>query len=483
MKLRMSVIAVALAFPLWAQAQTADQFQQQIDQLKTQIKELQELVKGKGVAATVQEQEAPPAVDLEDFNRIKTKVEAMEDQAITNGTKGLRISGGIDPVYMYNQAQGSSSFSFGNNSNPNGFSYDDSSFGLAYIDFQKEMEGGTKLRLTLMPTKSAGAGAQYQPITSSSNGSSIIHEASASIPLTDAQNRLLVGQIVDVSGYEPVYNTYAGANNITSNQLYPGYAEYFITKNMLYDFTAATTYTGAGLDLIRDNGYWEFKFWLANLNSARNYTSNIVSNNNIISVVSNTQQTPAFIYNVTYAEQEFWGYEFTGYHAMVYNAKNVNYGWLDQFEIDGNYTRGTFNGNLQFTAGQLQNAGTNGGNLNWWGISALAAQNITPRLNLAARVDYLYNQDNGGGTWLTAGGGGNDPLNGVGTAGDGSSDGNTGANRTALSVAATYRLNPNVAFRGEVRHDMSSVNSFLNFSDGSYQQYNNTVAVQTIVNF
>ena len=74
MKLRMSVIAVALAFPLWAQAQTADQFQQQIDQLKAQIKELQELVKGKGVAATVQEQEAPPAVDLEDFNRIKTKV-------------------------------------------------------------------------------------------------------------------------------------------------------------------------------------------------------------------------------------------------------------------------------------------------------------------------------------------------------------------------------------------------------------------------
>ena len=349
MKLRDTVVAMALAFPFLASAQSSAQLQSEIEILKAQVKELQDLIRGKAAAPTVAE--APPAVELEEFNRIKTKVEAADDVSSSNGMKGLRISGGIDPVYIWNQNKNTSSFAFGNNFAPiNGssemYSYDNSYFGMAYIDFQKEMEGGSKLRLTLAPTKSVASGFS----------GSIIQEASASIPLTDSQTRLMVGQMGDVSGYEPTLNTYSGANSITSNQLYPGYAEYFVTKNLLFDFTAANFYTGVGIDLVR--GPWEYKFWLANMNANRNDIAVTTTNDGGL-------QSPAFIYNATYAQDEFWGFEFTGYAAQVQNFTTLKLGRLDQFEIDGNYTRGDFNGNLQMTVGQMANGAFNGQDASW----------------------------------------------------------------------------------------------------------------------
>jgi hypothetical protein len=204
------------------------------------------------------------AIDPGAFEQLQLKVDAIDDGMDVGGIKGLRISGGIDPVYMYNRAKNTSSFAFLNNfSSINGsgefYSYDNSYFGMAYLDIQKQMDDGTKMRLTLMPSKSSGA--QY-------NFGNIVHEASASIPLDGPATRLMVGQMPDVSGYEPFVNTFTGTNTITSNQLYPGFAEYFITKNMLFDFAAATFYTGAGLDIT--SGPWETKFFVANFNSARN---------------------------------------------------------------------------------------------------------------------------------------------------------------------------------------------------------------------
>ena len=101
MKLRDTVVAMALAFPFLASAQSSAQLQSEIEILKAQVKELQDLIRGKAAAPTVAE--APPAVELEEFNRIKTKVEAADDVSSSNGMKGLRISGGIDPVYIWNQ--------------------------------------------------------------------------------------------------------------------------------------------------------------------------------------------------------------------------------------------------------------------------------------------------------------------------------------------------------------------------------------------
>jgi len=487
MKLRDTVIAVALAFPLLASAQSTAQLQSEIETLKAQIKELQDLVKGRASAAATAAPaaSAEPVVELEEFNRIKTKVEAAEDTSNVNGMKGLRISGGIDPVYIYNQAKNTSSFAFGNNFAHTGtdtdslFSYDNSYFGMAYIDFQKEMEGGTKLRLTLAPTKSVASGFS----------GSIIQEASASIPLTDAQTRLMVGQMGDVSGYEPTLSTYAGANNVTSNQLYPGYGEYFVTKNLLFDFTAANFYTGVGLDLVR--GPWEYKFWLANLNANRNDLAVTSSNDGGL-------QAPAFIYNATYAQDEFWGFEFTGYAAQVPNFTTGVLGRMDQFEIDGNYTRGDFNGNLQLTVGQMANGAFNGQDANWWGVSALASQKLGAKWTLAGRVDYLNNQSNGGGIYTLASNLGTlanpayngsaalgDVINGFGPGdpNDPSYDPNVGANRYALTVAATYRLNPNVALRSELRRDFATTSAFYNFNSGTFQNTNTTVAFQAVINF
>lgn len=483
LKLKQMAVAVTLAFPMVASAQSNAELQKQIEALKAEVNQLKTMVMHGAMAkpapaapvAQAPAVAAVPTVDPADFNALQVQVEAMQDQQATAGFKGLRISGGIDPAYMYNRAKGTSSFAFMNNfANVNGskeaYSYDNSYFGMAYLDVQKEMDDGTKFRLTLAPSKSASSGYNIGNIT---------HEASVSIPLSDSQTRLMAGQMPDVSGYEPYLNTYDGANNVTSNQLYPGFAESFITKNMLFDFTAASFYTGVGLDLVR--GPWETKLYLANFNSARN-DLNVTGCTVGVACSPRPERSPTFIYNATYAQEEFWGYEFTGYEGRVTNWIQGGTSRLDQFEIDGWFTRGTISSNLQFTVGQQANGASNGGDAGWWGISAQASKIVMPRLTLAARLDYLNNQKNGGGTFNIAGSDFNNGF-GPGDPNDPGYDANKGANRYALSLAATYRLSRNVALRGEFRHDHASTPAFYYYVDQTYKHSNDTLGLQTIVNF
>ena len=489
MKLRDTVIAVAVAFPLIASAQSSAQLQSEIETLKAQIKELQELVKGRAAASTVapaaSAASAEPTVELEEFNRIKTKVEAMEDVQTTNGMKGLRISGGIDPVYIYSQNKNLGSFSFANNTTtPAATSYDDSMFGVAYLDLQKEMEGGTKFHLTLMPTKSAGGA-----FSSVTNGS-IIQEASASIPLGDNSNRLIVGQIPDVSGYEPWYPTYVGENNISSNLLYPTYATNFVTHNLLWDFTGAYFYTGVGLDMVR--GPWETKLFVANVNTSRG-DGGAFANANQLSL-SNTNQANSnagFIYNATYAQEEFWGVEFTGYLLPNMPTPLGGAGTVSSFEIDGNYTRGTFSSNLQFVAGTQQNGAysldANGATQDsrWYGVSLMLSNRVAPRWTLATRMDYLYNQDNGGGIFTlnqanTASSNMGDAVNGFGPD---AGNPTMGTNRSALSLSATYHMTQYASLRGEFRRDFATSNAFYDYGSGNMTSTNNVFALQALVNF
>ena len=482
MKLKNVALAICLAFPLLAQAQSASQLQMEIDTLKAQIKELQALVKGQNAGRTLAEQE--PAVELEEFNRIKTKVEAMEDQQITNGTKSLRISGGIDPVYIYNQNKNTATFSFGNNTTtPAGTSYDDSMFGVAYLDIQKEMEGGTKLHLTLMPTKSAGGAFGVGSGGSLTNGS-IIQEASASIPLNGSGTRLIVGQIPDVSGYEAWYPTYVGENNISSNVLYPTYATNMVTHNLLWDFTGAYLYTGVGLDLVR--GPWETKVFIANVNNPRSDAG--------ISTASTGQSTKSagLIYNAAYTQEEFWGVEFTGYHLPNMATPSGGSGTVDSFEIDGNFNRGTFSSNLQFVIGTQQNGAysTDGdGNLQdskWYGMSLMLANRVSPRWTIASRFDYLYNKANGGGIF-TLNSANSSAMNPVGDAVNGfgpdSADPQTGTNRAAFSLSATYHINQNASLRSEYRRDFATSNAFYDYNSGNMTSTNNVLALQALVNF
>ena len=87
-------------------------------------------------------------------------------------------------------------------------------------------------------------------------------------------------------------------------------------------------------------------------------------------------------------QDEFWGFEFTGYAAQVQNFTTLKLGRLDQFEIDGNYTRGDFNGNLQMTVGQMANGAFNGQDASWWGVSALASEKLNTQWTLAGRADF-----------------------------------------------------------------------------------------------
>ncbi len=473
-------LAIGIGLPLAARAQAPsnEELLKEIQSLKERIQQLEEKAKALD--------DAGGPIDRDEFNRIKTKAEALEDQKEAAGFKGFRVAGGIDPAYMYNKALGSRSFSFLNAfSGTNVYTYDNSYTGTAYIDFQKEMQdGGTRFRLTLVPRKSAGSA--FDP-------GSIVHEASASIPLSDAQTRLMVGQLPDFSGYDNYFSSFSGTNAITSNQLYPGYPTAFITHNLLFDFAELTAYTGVGLDITR--GYWETKAVLANANSPRYDSSNCGG--------CRPQTSPTLILNTTYAKEEFWYVEGTAYLGKVTNFNNVTDGSstradaMKQLEVDGNFTRGDFMGNVQFTYGTQKNAAFNGGDAKWWGTSIMASERLDPVFSVAGRVDYMNNSKNGGGGFAIAsqapsqaGLSGNnfapgDFYDGFGP-GDPTAPGydvNSGANRYSLTLSSTYRYTQNVSFRAEYRYDHASKAAFYYVPTGDFRNSNDLLGVQTIVNF
>ena len=131
-------------------------------------------------------------------------------------------------------------------------------------------------------------------------------------------------------------------------------------------------------------------------------------------------------------------------------------------------------------------------------MSALASEKLNAQWTLAGRADYLYNQRNGGGVYTISSNLGSlsnpvytgsaalgDVVNGFGPGDpmDPGYDPSAGANRYALTVAATYRLNANVALRSELRRDFATTSAFYNFNSGGFQNTNTTVAFQAIVNF
>ena len=178
-----ALASIGLAVPVLAQAQSSADLLKELQTLKARVEQLEAQVK--------RQQETPKnTVDPVEFNRITVKTESLEDSFEAQGFKGLKISGAIDPTFIYNRGQNTSGFQL---LNKDPYSYDAGYFGMAFLDFQKEIDGGTKFRLTLSPER--GVGATF-------NAGSIIHEATASIPLSDLSTRLIVGQIPDWSGYE-----------------------------------------------------------------------------------------------------------------------------------------------------------------------------------------------------------------------------------------------------------------------------------------
>jgi hypothetical protein len=400
---------------------------------------------------------------LADYNKLVVKTEALEDAHEAGGLKDLKIGGYMDPTYIWNRDQNRAGFQFLSPVSNDGYNYDNSYFGTVQLDFQKELEGGTKWRLTLMPQRGAGSVAD-------STSNSIVHEASVSIPLGDLQTRLIAGQIPDWSGYEYIQPT----------------TTKLVTRGLLLDFTEPTAYTGAGMEIIR--GKYDVKALIANFNSPINQQGKV---------------SPVLAYRVDYSKGEFSGWGLAGVEGKV---ANFNYdtgvignasqtSMLHLIEADAYFIRGdlTLQGQVGFGkqkgAAILPDADGNARDAQWWGVSGLAAYKFQPRLEGVIRADYINNQKNGGGLLGYTGyydgeGAVNDDRNGIGPSPNCALGSDCkGANRTAIAMGFNYLLTENTTLKAEYRLDLASQEVFFDVKSGTYKKNNSLLGASMVVSF
>lgn len=474
-------LAVASAFPVSAHAAgdaATQELLKELRALKDRVADLEKKLQAQeartsAVAAdAAAAKEAATAVQpgmtpeqQQDFNRIAVKTEALEDARDMLGFKGLKVSGYMDPTYVLNQRRHQGGFVFLNSVAQRGYFYDGSYIGTAVIDFTKETDSGARWRLTLAPQRSTQGVAE--------GSSSIVHEASVSVPLTDLQTRFIAGHIPDWSGYE-----YLPA---TQNKL--------ITHNLLFDTTLPASYTGAGLELTRDK--WIVKGVLANMNASRR---------------NDREKTPVLAYRVDYAKGEFQGFGFAGVHGKAANlSQNVVDGngdvvaqrdsRLDTFEFDAYFIRGDWTVQGQIALGRQKAAAITAdpstGALRdayWTGLSGLTAYKFQPWLEGIVRLDYLFNKKNGGGLLTYAS---FDDHNGIGPAASGFDDnGNVvfsrpdrGVNRGALTLGLNYAFNLNTVFKLEYRYDWATGPVFLDTASNTFKKNNHLLGTSVVVSF
>ena len=447
-------LAAAASFP--ALAQSNAELLKELQALKDRVQELEQKLKAPAAVPAGQWGMTPE--QARELNRVAIKAEAMQDSFTDQGYKGLKIGGYMDPTFIWNKAQNRAGAQFLNQVAQDGYNYDNSYFGAAVIDFQKETESGTKWRLTLAPNR--GVGSVF-------DGNSPIHEASVSVPLTDLQTRFIAGQIPDWSGYEYLQPTL--------NKL--------ITHNLLFDFTLPTAYTGAGMEVV--SGKWIMKGVLGNMNKSKKDAGN---------------KNPVFAYRVDYSRGEFQGFGFAGVHGKAVNFNEPNEdesafaeSRLDLFEVDGYFIRGDWTVQGQFSYGRQRRAAATpdaDGNLrtaSWMGVSGLAAYKFTPRFEGTVRADYIRNRKNGGGLLGYT----SDTRNGIGPGmryDDESGevvfiDADRGVNRSAISMGLSYLFDLNTTLKAEYRLDRASDPVFLNVKDGSYSRNNQLFGLSVLVSF
>lgn len=464
-KLTQVAVAVALALPMLAHAESNEELKSQIEELKAQLNELKSIVKQQ----TETRSAAADAVDPAEFNKVRVKVEAMEDNQESSGFKGLKISGFIDPTAIYNQRAHHGGFLFFNNnysSDPTGtvndltadtFSYDNSYFGGATLRFDKEFEGGVRAMLTLRPRRNVAA--TYDIGT-------IVEEAGIWVPFHGLAWKAWAGQAISWNGYEYVQA------NLKKN----------ITSNLLLDFAGPGFVTGAGVEY--QQGKWWVKTAVGNINTTHDKPGD-----------SNT----GLHWRVDYSKGEFQGWGASGMHGELF-GKGYNY-----LEADGYFTRGAVNIQGQIEASNWDESGFNGGDTGHIGASMLASYKFTPVTEGIVRMDWFDNHRNGGGTPATSmgtascpagsddGSGGEwcgDYRNGFGPGVKRDATGawvlgnpNRGAERSAITLGLNYQYHTNALVKLELRHDMSDLNSFYDISDGSYKKSNTIFGVQTVVSF
>ena len=482
-KFGLSMIALSLGFaPVLAHADTNAQILKELKALQAQVQQLQAKVqaqdaqlKEQGAAVQAQDsalkaqqgQVASAAAAADDASsqadRNAVQITGLKGAAKRTGMDGMTVTGMIAPAYVYNQDRQTSSFVFLNRSNgdPSAatvYNYDNSSFGQAYIQFQKVMGDGTKWTLNLAPDRGTG---------SVMNGSSIINEASVSMPINgDSDTRFIAGQIPDWEGYEYAFD----------NQTYA------VTHNLLYDFTELSAYTGAGVDVT--NGNLEWKALVGNVNAARyNYNNAGIGG-----------RAPALVARFDYSLP---GYDSAGVGGWGLVGKVPNYALSEAVlgtssglnsstvmaELDAYLNKGAWGWYGQIGYGKQAQAAANGGDAKWWALSATTTYNFTPRFLGFARADYLNDSANGGG--LLGGYNGLDGVNGFGPDQNCTAAVCDGVNRYALSVGADYQISKSTKLKLEYRYDGANGAVFQKGPDSSptYKKSNSLLAAGLVVNF
>jgi hypothetical protein len=438
-----AALAAAFAVPS-VMAQSNEELLKELKALRARVEELEKKV-------ATQPQQQPPAEakwgmtpeQVQEFNRIAVKTEALEDVIEAQGFKDLTVTGFIEPVFIYNQRQDRAGFQF-LNQQADGYFYDTSFMGAATIDFLKESEGGTRWHLTLTPNRGVGAGI---------DGLSIVQEASVSVPLGSLQTRLIAGQVPDWSGYEYQQPT-----------LNP-----FTTHNLLYDFTLPFGYTGVGLDVTE--GKWWIRSMIANVNSTMRNAG---------------EKSPVWALRVDYSKGEFNGW---GFASLIGKSPNFNTGdntMAYLAEVDGYFIRGDLTLQGQVSVGRQKDAAIipaedgSWRDAQWAGLSGLAGYMITPRLQGLVRADYIKNDKNGGGLFTYNGYTTFDEETGAVIPGG---DVNKGANRYAVSLGLKYAYDKATTLKLEYRLDGADRAVFLDVKDGTYKKTNSLLGASMVVAF
>lgn len=430
-------LALAAAFP--AAAQSNEELLKELRALRERVTELEKKVQTQ--AAQPKPEWGMTPEQAAEFNRVVVKTEAMEDNFTNQGFKGLKLSGYIEPVFIYNQKQHRAGFQFLNQQS-DGYFYDTSFMGAASLDITKETDSGVIWKLTLSPNRGVGAGI---------DGASIVQEATVSIPVDGPATRLVAGQIPDWSGYEYQQPT-----------LNP-----FTTHNILYDFTLPFAYTGVGID--HKDGKWWLRGAIANVNSTIRQAG---------------YRQPALVLRGDYAKGEYSGFGFAGLIGKTANFLTETSTMTQLFEVDGYFTRGDLTFQGQVSLGRQDKGAINtdaDGNPQdsaWWGVSGLAGMMFTPRLQGLVRADYIHNTKNGGGL---LGFNFADDRNGIGPNPNG--DPNKGANRYALTFGLKYAFDTSTTVKLEYRLDGATEPVFIDTRSGNYSKTNNLLGASIVVAF
>lgn len=408
---KLLVVALASVLPMMsAHAQSSADLKKEIEALKAQLQAL---------TAKVEALSAQPDTSalVQQVNRIEQKQELAADDQEKSGFKGVKFNGVIEAAFSYDDLGKSHNFSAGSG-------YGDET-GMIQITKESQDGEGVDWTLRLLP----------------GNSTSIVHEASISIPV-NKENRIIGGLIPDYQGYEYVFSN---ANSTLGNQL--------ISHNALYDLAGPTAYAGIGMSHTFANGTYALKWVVGNIDSGSDTDS------------TNPAVSNAATKTVGFAARGDWyinEYSYVGL-SVAHGSVNRNF---DIVAIDGGYTHGDWALNGQLTTGMQRSAAANGDNAEWTGVSGLVSYKVMPRLQLLARADYIENRKNGGGTYVDNGGAGGyglgperdssgssiDPVTGLTTT--------NGANLTRLTLGTNYQINANTQWKMEYRVDQSSGYNF-----------------------